>query len=275
MEAMEPFKSLSAYTPYSGLPMGYLMSFTRPDIRKLYKTLLDAGKELTKLNKVTHSCRLAAIKAGFPILRSGYATAPFDLLGDSLRGTRGIMIDLYRQPEKILEAMEVITPHIIASGVAAANRSECPIISIPLHKGQDSFMSKEQFEKYYWPPLRNVITGLANEGIVSLVGAEGRYGSRLEPIKDMPKGTTIWWFEETNMADAKKALRGIACIAGNVPASLLTTGTPQDVKEYCRKTIEEAGDGGGLILDGTQSMQNCNPENFQAMLDAAKDYGVY
>jgi coproporphyrinogen III oxidase len=36
--------------------------------------------------------------------------APFDTYRDSMRGTTGIFFDMYRQPEKLLEAMDVITP---------------------------------------------------------------------------------------------------------------------------------------------------------------------
>ena len=48
----------------------------------------------------------------------------------------------------------------------------------------------------------------------------------------------IWHFEVMDMALAKKALGGRACILGNLPVSVLCTGTPADVKEGCRKLIE-------------------------------------
>ena len=64
------------------------------------------------------------------------------------------------------------------------------------------------------------------------------YNNRLETIKELPRGAVIWQFDQTDMAKAKEALGDIACIAGNVPTSLLVTGTPQDVKKYCRKLIE-------------------------------------
>jgi hypothetical protein len=45
---------------------------------------------------------------GYPSLARGFGSAPFDVLGDSLRGTRGIMRDLYRHPDKIIAACEKI-----------------------------------------------------------------------------------------------------------------------------------------------------------------------
>jgi hypothetical protein len=273
--ALEPFKNLPAMSPLGGMPASYLMSFSRPDIRESYEKLIQAGIEMEKWGKAVRECRTAAVKAGFPILRGGFISAPFDAVGDTLRGTQGIIMDMYRQPDKIFEAIEKITPLTIKTAIAAANSNECPIISVPLHKGEDGFMSQKQYEKFYWPSLKQVLLGLINEGIVPLVFAEGRYASRLETIKDVPRGAMIWWFEQTDMGLAKKILGNTACIAGNVPVSLLVTGTPDQIKEYCRKTIEMAGDGGGLILNGAAFMHKGNPANLQAMLAAAKEYGRY
>jgi len=91
----------------------------------------------------------------------------------------------------------------------------------------------------------------------------------------MPKGAVVWHFETMDMAYAKKVLGDNACIAGNLPASILCTGTPQQVKESCRKLIETCAPGGGYILTGAASMDNGNPDNLRAMTEAAKEYGVY
>ena len=72
--------------------------------------------------------------------------------------------------------------------------------------------------------------GMINEGMVPFPFAEGRYGARLEVIKDLPASFMIWSFEDIDMAWAKKVLGGRACIAGNVPASVMHAGTPADVK---------------------------------------------
>jgi uroporphyrinogen-III decarboxylase len=105
--------------------------------------------------------------------------------------------------------------------------------------------------------------------------AEGKYTARLEVIKDLPRGASIWWFDQTDMARAKEILGDTACIAGNVPTSLLCTSTPRAVKEYCRRLIEVAGKGGGFILNGGAEMNKGDPENLRAMMEAAKEYGVY
>ena len=62
----------------------------------------------------------------------------------------------------------------------------------------------------------------------------GSYGSRLEVIRDVPAGRTVWQFDHTDMRRAKEILGGVACIQGNVPSSLLNLAAPEDVTAYCR-----------------------------------------
>jgi len=136
-------------------------------------------------------------------------------------------------------------------------------------------MSDKQFRTFYWPTLREVMIGLINEGCVPMPFAEGNYELRLEVIKDLPRGAAIWWFEQMDMAKAKRVLGDTACIAGNLPVAMLYTATPQEVEEACRKLIETCAPGGGYILTGGAYMDQGRGENLHAMMAAAKKYGVY
>ena len=105
--------------------------------------------------------------------------------------------------------------------------------------------------------------------------ADGGYNERLEIIKDLPRATVLWIFEQTDMTKAKEVIGDTACIGGNVTAAQLYTSTPQEIKEYCRQLIEVCGKGGGYILSLGSSVDKCNPDNLQAVIEAAKEYGVY
>ena len=184
-------------------------------------------------------------------------------------------MDMYRQPEKLHLAMEKLTPLNIEIGVTSATMSGNPIVMFPLHRGDDTFMSDEQYEEFYWPTFRKVIMGLVEEGVVPCLFAEGKYNNRLKTIKDLPKGSVVWHFDQTDMFQAKKILGEKCCIQGNVPSSLLYTGSPEDVKEYCHKLIEVCGKGGGFILSAGSVAENPKLENIRAMMEAVREYGVY
>jgi uroporphyrinogen-III decarboxylase len=171
--------------------------------------------------------------------------------------------------------MDVVADFTIKQTIAAANASKAYMAIFPLHKGSDGYMSPKQFEKFYWPSLKKVILGLVNEGIRPELFAEGTFTTRLETVNEFPKGAVSWLFDRTDMAAAKKILGGTCCISGNVPSSLMVTGSPKDVKEYCRKLIEVCAPGGGFILSGGAQVDQGNPDNLRAMMEAAKEYGRY
>jgi hypothetical protein len=274
---LESFSKLSPF--HSVIEMGDVSSFVsqygRPEIRAAFDALFEAGERAMKWRKALIASDKRVMAAGFPILRGGHCKAPFDVLGDTLRGTRGIMLDMYQRHGKLVEAMERLTPLMIKLGVSGARSAGTPLVLMPLHKGADGFMSDEQYKTVYWPTLRKVILGLVEEGLVPLLFAEGSYNTRLEIIRDLPKGKVVWRFDQTDMARAKEALSDTACIYGNVPAAILSTGTTDDVKAYCKQLIDVAGKGGGFILSTGATLDTAKPENVRAMIGFTKEYGIY
>ncbi len=113
--------------------------------------------------------------------------APFDTLGDFFRGTKGLMLDMYRRPDKVIQACEKFLPFMIEMGVNATRASGIPRIFIPIHKGLDGFMSMDQFKKFFWPTLRELMIALIKEGLIPCPLWEGDCTSRLEIIKDLPR----------------------------------------------------------------------------------------
>ena len=273
--AFEPFKRLAQFNPLVGIPVGHLIPYGMPDIQAAFQVLLEAGRESLKWAETVKYCNQKMMGLGIPSFWGGIAMAPFDGIADMVRGTQGVMLDMYRQPDKLLEAIEKITPMTIDAAVAAVNASGSPLTFIPLHKGADGFMSEEQFLTFYWPTLKELCMGLINEGVVPLLFAEGGYNTRLNIVKDLPRGAAVWWFDQTDMARAKEILGDTTCICGNVPVSLICTSKPGKVREYCRKLIEVAGKDGGFILTAGAFLDQGNPDNMRAMMEAAKEYGVY
>ena len=274
--AFEGFRYLSLFNPILTNPMGFVMSASNPEVRESLEALLEAGKEMTKWRDAVGEVSRRALVEGYASFGGGgMAGAPFDNLADVLRGTQGIIMDMYRQPEKVREAMERLVPIIIKGAVRGTGMSLSPVIMMPLHKGDKSFMSEKQFQEFYWPTFKKVLLGLINEGLVPMPFAEGNYEPRLETIADMPRTSVVWYFEVMDKVKAKSVLGNVSCIAGNIPASLLVTSTPEVVEEACRKLIEICGPGGGYIITAGAGMNKGNPDNLHAMMTAAKKYGVY
>ncbi|MGB9920665.1 MAG: uroporphyrinogen decarboxylase family protein [Moorellales bacterium] len=245
------------------------------DGKRALEALAKASEAAAEIRAYSQRFDEEIAQRGFPSLLGGTVVAPFDLLGDFFRGTRGILLDMYRRPDKLLKALETITPWQIERATSTAKANQRPWVFIPLHKGANDFMSNEQFATFYWPGLRDLIYALVEEGLTPMVFVESDYSSRLEFMKEVPPGKVVYHFEKTDIFAAKKILGDRVCLRGNVPISLLCVGTPEEVREYCRKLIDEVGRGGGFILDASTHVEDARPENVKAMIEFAKEYGVY
>jgi hypothetical protein len=275
--ALQPFEEIphraSIFEIY-GISFPYI-PYGLPPVQAAYNALLEAGNEAVKWIGVIAAFGKEMPELGFPAYQAGPTKAPFDVIGDTLRGTKGVMLDMYRQPDKLLKAMEVLTPIMIQTGAGYAKQAGNPLIFMPLHKGADGFLSDEQFKTFYWPTLRQVIMGLVDEGVVPFVWAEGGYNSRLEVIRDLPKGKVAWLFDQTDMVRAKEVLGDVVCVAGNMPMDLLAVGTPEDARDHVKKLIDSCGKGGGYIVANGAFFDKVRWDNLRAIVETVKEYGVY
>ena len=57
---------------------------------------------------------------------------------------------------------------------------------------------------------------------------------------------------------------------------LLAHGSPDEVREHCKKVIDGVARDGGYIMDASAIVQNdAKVENIRAMTDFTREYGVY
>lgn len=207
---------------------------------------------------------------------TGFTKAPFDTLGDTLRGMRGILLDIRRCPDKVLAACDALVPHNIAYAMIGAGGDTTFPCMAPLHRGAYPFLSVEHWEKFYWPSLKAVIEGLWAQGKRTYFFAEGNWTPYLEKIAELPEKSIIFVVDTTDPKKAKEILGGKFCLWGGIPNTLLTYGTPEQVKDCVKRTIDELGaDGGYVLAPGGVVMGDAKRENLIAMVEAGREYGVY
>ena len=246
-----------------------------PGFEEAIDSLLKARRELLKRNAETGSLGEELKELGFPVFTQSATFTPFDVISDRLRGMRGSMMDMFRQPDNLLRASEKMLPVMLGLAIATAKMGGNPRVFIPLHRGADGFMSLKQFETFYWPTLKGLLLGLIEAGLTPCPFFEGDYNSRLKYLLELPKGKVLGYFDTSDIKKVKEILGNHLCIMGNVPPSLLQTGSRQDVAEYCKKLIDVAGKGGGFIMAPRSAIDEVKPENLKMMISATREYGVY
>lgn len=277
LDGLEKFPNL--FTPIEPATVSlFLLPFAGGPVREALEILIkSAEKTVEAVLPGVLASRKIQMKWGAPSVYGAITFAPFDMLGDTMRGTKGIMLDIYRNPDKLLAACDAIVPSSIKFAVDAATARRKPFVLMPLHKGADGFMSEAQFAKFYWPSFKKQMEGLIDAGLIPVPFAEGSYNNRLDILADwdIPKGKVVWGFDQTDMKKAKEKLGSKFCISGNVPASLFATGTPEEMDAYCKNLIETCAPGGGYYLAPGALVDVTTPEMLHTFFNSTRKYGVY
>ena len=186
---------------------------------------------------------------GFPPFAGCATKAPFDILGDTLRGTKGVIVDMFRCPEKVL---------------AACDRLVQIAVDWPLKRKGDS-----RHTPLLHPPAqgcrrlheRRAVPHVLLADVAENPGRPRRAGHdpvfvRRRPVQHQTrsdhghsKGDVRLAVRPDRHGPGQGDRRTVPCIQGNVPFSLMHVGTAEEVAEQTRKLIDVAGKDGGFILD--------------------------
>jgi hypothetical protein len=269
---LEPLAMLPDYPRISEIVdvIDLVLPFGLPPFQAMIQKLMEAGTELMNTLGTVGQTGAMIAAAGFPGMGLNIVKTPFDYLGDTLRGTKGILTDMYRRPNELLAACDRYVPILIKSIIGSCDRTGAPTAVYVLHKGADTFMSQAQFEKFYWPTWKEVMLGLYEEGITCYLFVEGSYDNRLENLAEMPEKSLLCHFDQTDMRRVKELLSDRFIIAGNVPASLMATGTVDEVRAYCDDLVELFEDAPGYMMSFGCSFEMSTDEKIRAYMDSVK-----
>jgi uroporphyrinogen-III decarboxylase len=207
---------------------------------------------------------------------AGILKAPFDIIADKLRGYKGLCMDMYRQPDKVLAACQALAPHLLEVAASGADPDRNVPVGLWMHRGCTPFLSPQQFEKFYWPTLKWIIEQLWSRGIQTLFYAEGEWNPNLKWIAQLPERSIVYHVDRGDIFEVHRTLGEKFCISGGIPNDLLAFGTPGEVRDYCKKVIDGVARDGGYVMDASAIMQDdTRIENVQAMTEFTREYGVY
>jgi uroporphyrinogen-III decarboxylase len=207
---------------------------------------------------------------------SGILKAPLDILADKLRGYVGLCTDLQQRPAQVRKACEAMAPHLLHVALSGADPDKNVPISIWMHRGCVPFISFKHFDEIYWPTLKPIIQEIWRRGHQTLFYAEGKWGAHLKSFAELPAGSIVYHVDRDDIFEVHRVLGHKFAISGGVPNTLLSFGTPDEVRDCCKKIIDEVARDGGYIMDASAIVQNdAKVENMRAMTDFTREYGVY
>jgi hypothetical protein len=272
-------ESFTLLPPLSWLLMGYITTgltaaLTLPGVADALEALAKAGRAAAAWGAGEAALDRELAELGFPVLAGSGTLAPLDLVG-ILRGSRGMMLDMYRQPDKLMELTEKLLPMTIDTALALAEMSGNPRVFMALNRGADGLMSLQHFESFYWPGLKRVTLALVDAGLTPVMHFQGCFDTRLEYFTEFPPGKILGLFDRTDLFLAKEILGGTMCLAGNMPLALLRAGTRDEITGYARRLIDVVGRDGGFVMSSSTVLDDADPERVKIWIDFTGEYGTY
>ncbi|MCL6477879.1 MAG: uroporphyrinogen-III decarboxylase [Peptococcaceae bacterium] len=201
-----------------------------------------------------------------------YSPLVINLVTERISGGRSMqkfIKDMYSIPDKVEAVIDVIQKETLDELRQQIRATNSKVVFISPARGASEFYSRKLWERFIFKYLKEVADAILEEGAVVNFHIDSNWERDLEYFRVFPKGRCV--FETDGVTDIykiKEVLGDRMCIKGDVPAAMLTLGTPDDVYNYCTKLIKDMGPG-FILSSGCAVPVNAKVENVKAMIAAA------
>jgi hypothetical protein len=220
----------------------------------------------------------AYAELGIPFLYSGQLQStmvPFEQLC-GMRSMGQFYMDCYKMPEKIKEVSDFIFAEKSAqTEIELEKVKDDPTVLASWVGGwrtASALVNRKIWDNLVWPYMKPAAEQLLKYGKIPIFHLDQNWDRDIERFGELPAGKIILNTDGmTNLPKTRKALPGYA-LMGDVPPTLLTTGTPQQVSDYVRKLIDEVGPQGLFVCPGCDTPVSAKFENLVAMVKTTNEW---
>jgi uroporphyrinogen-III decarboxylase len=187
------------------------------------------------------------------------------------RSVKEFMLDLYHMPDKVQAVMEVM----MAEKREQARQLVRAIGPFGYWVGSwrtaPEFLSRKLWDRFVWPYMKELVEIVVAEGGIPVLHYDANWDREIERLLELPKAKCVLALDgKTDIFRAKKILADHMCLLGDVPPALLTLGTVDEVKAYCKRLLIEVGPAGFIMAQGCAIPPDAKYENVKAMVDSVQ-----
>jgi len=179
---------------------------------------------------------------------SGFTTADPQMMLSLMRTLHGFTMDLFRHGDRVKAALDAMVDDMADEGLKCMSAAGPPSTNglpgmmMACERGSGQYYNLKTFEKYVWPYIKKIVLTWAKAGYVTTLHFDTDWTLNMPYLKELPKGMVICELDSTtDIFKAHEILTGHTCIMGDVPPSLSSHGTPEEMEEYCKKLIQVVG----------------------------------
>lgn len=208
----------------------------------------------------------------------GFVYAPLGILS-MMAGAERVFRDCMKNREYVIKGMEVITD-VLVDYIKAMCKSNVHVVVLDTLFASQCIMSKDLWRKTEFPFAKRLADTVRECGSLPFVHNCGNgvyFDIQIEAMQ--PAAISFAYLPDDckDPAEMKAKYGDQITFVGYVnPATHMFLGTPDMVKEECKREIQDLAKGGGFILStGCEFPPNGSLLNAIAMMEAAELYGKY
>jgi uroporphyrinogen-III decarboxylase len=211
---------------------------------------------------------------GYVAMVSNGITTPFEYFCGG-RSMTQFYADLYRIPDKVQAAMDVVLPDIIAQSLNGARLAGTMGIWVGGWRSASALVAPRLWNRFVWPYFLKIVHAVVDAGLTPVLHLDQDWTRDLARLRDLPAKKCITNPDGmTNMNKFKELLGDHMAMMGDVPASMFATGTPEDIHDYVRNLVSLFDSRGLLLCPGCDAPINAKPENMIAFIAASHEFGA-
>jgi len=223
---------------------------------------------------------LDLFRAAFPDKAVAYHMPGTFKLSWTLRGSmEALLTDYLLDPALAHKLARLTTDHCLAViDKSLAKGADFIILEGDLAYNPGPLMSPAHYREFIFPYHRELCQRVHKQGGKIVKHSDGKLNPLLTMLLDSGfDGIHPIQPQCMEIGEVKAEFGNRACILGNIDCSfLLVFGSPEEVEQSVKQTIAQAAAGGGYILSSSNSIHpGCKPENYIALVHAARKYGRY
>jgi len=208
-----------------------------------------------------------------------HTAGPFKLSW-SLRGAmENLLADYLLDPKLVHELARISTDYYKEfHSMAIDAGAEVIALEGDLAFNTNTLMSPDHYAEFLGPYHTEIVENVHRKGAKIFKHSDGNLWPILDMLLDCGfDGIHPIQPQCMDIGEVKRHMAGKACVLGNIDCMYtLCEATIDEVEQTVRETIEAAAPGGGYIMSSSNSIHpGCKPENYIAMVRAARKYGEY
>jgi uroporphyrinogen-III decarboxylase len=210
---------------------------------------------------------------GYVAIVSNGVTTPFEYFCGG-RSMAKFYADLYRMPDKVQAAMDVVLTDIIEQSLNGARIGGTLGIWVGGWRTASALIAPKLWDRFVWPYFVKIVNAVLDAGFTPVLHLDQDWTRDLARLQDLPAKKCIMNPDGmTNMKKFKELVSDRMAMMGDVPSSMFAAGTPEDITKYVGDLVSLFGSRGLILCPGCDAPINTKLENMKAFIAASHEYG--